>query len=30
VIKQWSDSSGGIMGVTLKCDAPKCGKLTSV
>ena len=30
VIKQWSDSCGGIMGVTLKCDAPKCGKLTSV
>src|ERR1700704_472979 len=23
VIKQWSDSCGGIMGGTLKCDAPK-------
>jgi hypothetical protein len=22
VIKQWSDSCGGIIGVTLKCDAP--------
>jgi hypothetical protein len=30
VIEQWSDSCGGIMGVTLKCDSAKCGKLTSV
>jgi len=30
VIKQWSDPCDGIIGVTLKCDAAKCGMLTTV
>jgi hypothetical protein len=30
VIKQWSDPCDGIVGVALKCDAAKCGKLTTV
>jgi hypothetical protein len=30
VIEQWSDPRDGITGVTLKCDAAKCGKLTTV
>jgi hypothetical protein len=30
VIKQWSDPRDGIVGVTLKCDVPMCGRLTTV
>jgi hypothetical protein len=30
VIEQWSDPCDGIIGVTLKCDAAWCGKLTTV
>jgi hypothetical protein len=30
VIEQWSDPHDGIIGVTLKCDAPQCGRLTTV
>jgi hypothetical protein len=30
VIEQWSDPCDGIIGVTLKCDAARCGKLTTV
>jgi hypothetical protein len=30
VVKQWSDPRDGIIGVMLKCNAAKCGKLTTV
>jgi hypothetical protein len=30
VVKQWSDPRDGIIGVTLKCNAAKCGKLITV
>ena len=30
VVKQWSDPLDGIIGVTLICDAAKCGKPTTV
>jgi hypothetical protein len=30
LVKQWPDPCDGIIGVTLECDAPECGKLTSV
>jgi hypothetical protein len=30
VVKQWSDPRDGIIGVTLKCDIPMCGRLTTV
>jgi hypothetical protein len=30
VVKQWSDPRDGIIGVTLICDAAKCGKPTTV
>jgi hypothetical protein len=29
LIKQWPDPNIGIIGVTLKCNAPECGKLTT-
>jgi hypothetical protein len=30
LIKLWLDPKVGITGVTLKCSAPECGKLTDV
>ena len=30
VVKQWPDPNVGIIGATLKCNAPECGKLTTV
>jgi hypothetical protein len=30
LIKQWPDPNVGIIGLTLKCNAPECGKLTTV
>jgi hypothetical protein len=30
LFKQWPDPKVGIIGVTLKCDAPEYGKLTDV
>jgi hypothetical protein len=30
LIKEWQDPTYGIVGVTLRCDTPDCGKFTAV
>jgi hypothetical protein len=30
LIKEWPDPTYGMIGVTLRCDTPECGKLTAV